>query len=332
MPDVSRVLCAIDLTEGSRRVLDCAVWWARRHGADVSVLHVHRLILTNPDTGSVHDEAVRTTVAGHAPLDPEARRAEQLDVERFVEESRIDGLQVEALLDEGASIADAVVARADALAADLLVVGAGTDPSSEHPVLGRTTADLVRTAPCSVLVVPPASPDVANTCVSGLSRIMCAVSLSDQSGPVLDYAQELASECTAHLTVVHVVELTEVATVAYDFDAHREARLQPACEELVDLVAAVVGHAKPVEEIVAQGTACVEILKLAVEESTDLIVVGRGSGRRARGVGRPTGQAVARESRCPVLFVHDEAPAVSLREPRSYPIGFDGSRPPFDSQ
>lgn len=316
MPDVSRVLCAIDLTEASRRVLDCAVWWARHHGADVSVLHVHPLVLTTPDTGSVHDEAVRTTVA--PPLDPEARRARQLDVERFVEDSRTDGLQVEVLLDEDASIADAVVARADALAADLLVVGAGTDPSSEHPVLGRTTADLVRTAPCSVLVVPPASPDVANTSLSGLSRIMCAVSLSDQSRPVLDYAQELAAEFTAHLTVVHVVELSEVATVAYDFDAHREARLQPACDDLVDLVAAVVGHAKPVEEIVAQGTACTEILKLASEESTDLIVVGRGSGRRARGVGRPTAQAVARESRCPVLIV--------------YPIGLEASRPFADSQ
>ena len=312
MPDVSRVLCAIDLTESSRRVLDCAVWWARRHGADVSILHVHRLVMANPDTGSLHDEAMRPPVVA---LDADERRARQLDVEQFVEASRIDGLQVEVLLDEDASIADAVMARADALAADLLVVGAGTDPSSEHPVLGRTTADLVRTAPCSVLVVPPPSADVANTSVSGLTRIMCAVSLSDQSREVLDYAQALAAESIAHLTVVHVVELSEVATVAYDFDAHREARLQPACDELVDVVAAVVGHGKPVEEIVAQGTACVEILKLAAEESTDLIVVGRGSGRRARGVGRPTGQAVARESQCPVLFVHEESPVLSQREP-----------------
>jgi nucleotide-binding universal stress UspA family protein len=315
MPDVSRVLCALDLTESSRRVLDCAVWWARRHGADVSILHVHQLVMTSPETGNLHDEAVRPPVAA---LDADERRARQLEVEQFVEASRIDGLQVEVLLDEDASIADAVVARADALAADLLVVGAGTDPSSEHPVLGRTTAALVRTAPCSVLVVPPPAADVANTSVSGLTRIMCAVSLSDQSREVLDYAQALAAESTAHLTVVHVVELSEVATVAYDFDAHREARLQPACEELVDVVAAVVGHAKPVEEIVAQGTACVELLKLAAEESTDLIVVGRGSGRRARGVGRPTGQAVARESRCPVLFV--------------YPIGLEASRPFADSQ
>jgi len=315
MPDFSRVLCAIDLTDASRRVLDCALWWARRHGADVSVLHVHRLPITTPDTGSLHDEATRTAAAaGLAPLDPEERRARQLDVEQFVEQARTDGLQIEVLLDENASVANAIEARADALAADLVVVGAGTDPSSEHPMLGRTTADMLRGAPCSVLVVPAPAADVINPCMGGLNRILCAISLSAPSGETLDCAASLAAESTAHLTVVHVVELfSEVAALAYDFDAHREARVQPACDELVDLVAAVVGSNKPVEEIVAQGTACDEILKLAAEESTDLIVVGQGSGRRARGVGRPTGQAVAREARCPVLFVHAHTPSVAVQ-------------------
>jgi nucleotide-binding universal stress UspA family protein len=110
------------------------------------------------------------------------------------------------------------------------------------------------------------------------------------------------------------VELfSEVAALAYDFDAHREARLQPACEDLVALVASTVGD-KPVEEIVAQGTASHEILKLAAEGSTDLIVVGTGSAPRTP-VGRPTAQAVAREARCPVLFVHAEPAAALLRDP-----------------
>src|SRR6185436_19446519 len=99
---------------------------------------------------------------------------------------------------------------------------------------------------------------------------------------------------------------SEVAALAYDFDAHREVRLQPACDELVDLVAVVVGGQRPVEEIVAQGTPSREILKLAVEEDTDLIVIGRGSAARVRTGGHHTGQDVAREARCPVLFVHAE--------------------------
>jgi nucleotide-binding universal stress UspA family protein len=166
-----------------------------------------------------------------------------------------------------------------------------------------------------VLVVPAPAADVANPAFGGLNRVLCAVSLSDQSPQVLECASALADESAAHLSVVHVVELfSEVAALAYDFDAHREARIQPACDELVALVESVVGRAKPVEEIVAQGTGCDEILKIAGEESPDLIVLGQGSGRRARGVGRPTGQAVAREARCPVLFVHAELLPVAIQK------------------
>ena len=307
MPEWSRVLCAVNVSEPSRRVLDCALWWARRHGADISVLHVHALPVPTADEGNTPPPARNT-------LTPEERSAHQLEVERFVEQARTDGVQIEVLLDEDVSIADAVVARADALAADLVVVGAGSNPSSEHASLGPITAAVLRGAPCSVLVIPAPAADVVNPCVTGIKNVMCAVSLSEQSRPVLDAAVALAADDAAHLSVVHVVELfSEVAALAYDFDAHREARLQPACEDLVALVASTVGD-KPVEEIVAQGTASHEILKLAAEESIDLIVVGMGSGPRTP-VGRPTAQAVAREARCPVLFVHAEPATALLHEP-----------------
>ena len=308
MPDFSRVLCAIDLTEPSRRALDCALWWARQHGADVSVLNVTRLPVPPPETGTFDVDAAALApsqpVPGQTPLTPEERNERQLQVERFVEESRTDGLQIEVLLDEDSSVAAAIEARADALAADLVVIGAGNDPAHEE-ALGRITTELLRTAPCSVLVIPTPAADVANPCASGVNRVMCAVSLSDDSRPLLATAAALADDAAAHLTVVHVVELSEVATVAYDFDAHREARLQPACDALVALVADVVGQDKPVEEILAQGSASHEILKLAAEEATDLIVVGRGTAALA-GARRSTAAAVAREARCPVLFLHED--------------------------
>ena len=330
MSDFSRVLCAIDLTESSRRALDCALWWARRQGTDVSVLHVHQLAVPPPETAGFHGDPTGGTpeaaATAQGPLTPDERRDCQRDVERFVEQSRTDGLQIEVLLDEDPSVADAIVARADALAADLIVVGAGTSPISDHPALGRVTSDLLRAAPCSVLVIPAPAADVANPCVAGLARIMCAVKLSDDSRPLLASAASLATEFSAHLTVVHVVELSHVAAVASDFDAHREARVQPARDELVALVADVVGPDRPSEEILSQGNAGQEILKLADEESTSLLVLGHASGHPTPGARRPTGHTVAREARCPVLFLHGDVAAAR------YPIGFEASRPFFDSQ
>jgi len=331
MPDFSRILCAIDLTEPSRRALDCALWWARQHGADVSVLNVRRLTPPTADpqglAGDVASPAATQPPAVEPPLSASERGARLLELDAFVHDRRTDGLQVEVLLDEDSSLAGAILARADALAPDLIVMGAGTSPESEHPALGRATSEVVRSASCSVLVIPPPAPDVANPCLSGVTRVMCAVSLSQASVPVLECAKSLAGDTAAHLTVVHVVELfSEVAALAYDFDAHREARLQPACDALVELVAMVAGGQTPVEEIVAQGTASREILKLADEEDTNLIVIGRASTARVAG-GRHTGQAVAREARCPVLFVHgDQSEGV-----RDQPIGLAGSRPLADS-
>ena len=313
MPDFSRVLCAVDLTDPSRRALDCALWWARQHGADVSVLHVRHLPPPPADSagiaGDVTTPAPEPVPVAAPLLTPDQRAERLLELEAFVHDARTDGLQVEVLLDQDPSVADAIVTRADALAADLIVVGAGTGPDSDHPMLSRITSDLLRAAPCSVLVIPAPAADVANPCVAGLARIMCAVKLSDDSRPLLASAASLATESSAHLTVVHVVELSHVAAVAYDFDAHREVRVQPARDELVALVADVVGPDKPAEEILTQGNAGEEILKLAAEESTGLLVLGPASGRAAPGAGRPTGQTVAREARCPVLFVHADTAA-----------------------
>ena len=240
MPDFSRVLCAVDLTDPSRRALDCALWWARQHGADVSVLHVRHLPPPPADSagiaGDVTTPAPEPVPVAAPLLTPDQRAERLLELEALVHDARPDGLQVEVLLDEDASLAGAILARADALAADLIVMGAGTDPiiraSRARPRHRRGAA---RRAPCSVLVVPPPAPDVANPCIGGVNRIMCAVSLSEASVHALECATSLAGQTAAHLTVVHVVELfSEVAALAYDFDAHREARLQPACDELVD--------------------------------------------------------------------------------------------------
>src|SRR5262245_49065404 len=116
MPDFSRILCAIEVSDPSRRALDCALWWARRHGADVSVLHVRRLAPPPGDApglaGDVISPAAGPPPIVDPPLTPLERDARLLDLEAFVYDRRTDGLQIELLLDEDASVAGAILARA----------------------------------------------------------------------------------------------------------------------------------------------------------------------------------------------------------------------------
>src|SRR6186713_485492 len=70
MPDVSRVLCAIDFTDSSRRALDCALWWARQHGADVSVLNVRRLAPQPIDAPGPAGDVISPTAAPPPLVDP----------------------------------------------------------------------------------------------------------------------------------------------------------------------------------------------------------------------------------------------------------------------
>jgi nucleotide-binding universal stress UspA family protein len=95
MPEFTRVLCAVDLSDASRRALDCALWWARQHGADVSVLHVRQLALAPTDATRLEGDLIAPGPPP-APVDlplTGAERAQRvLALETFVHERRTDGL------------------------------------------------------------------------------------------------------------------------------------------------------------------------------------------------------------------------------------------------
>jgi nucleotide-binding universal stress UspA family protein len=322
MIEFTRILCAVDRSEPSRRALECALWWARAHGADLSVLEVHPLVAVGSETRIAAEDVSLGTPDPPVlapPLTPEERNSKLLALEDFIFAGRTDGLHIEVLIDSDVSVADAIVARADALAADMIVLGAGQMAGrAEHAALGQVTTRVLHSASCSVLTVPPPAADTVNPSMGRLRRLLCPVDLTDTSRQTLDCAAALAAEASAHLSVLHVVELSEVAALAYDWDEHREVRIEPACAQLVELIADAVGDTKPVEEIVAAGAAPAEILKMAEECEADLIVMGaRGSERSARTGAKSTGEAVARHAHSPVLFVGREiAPAVVLdREP-----------------
>lgn len=317
MPDYTRILCAVDYSEPSRRALDTALSWARWHGANLSVLHVHRQATPFLDAGLIGDNSAADTstppLVQPAPLSAQERETMMQKLAGFVADRRTEGVQVEVLLEEDPSVANAVLARAEALACDLIVMSTGEEPASSQSTVGPETAAVMRGAGCAVLCVPAAA-DIVNHRLAHLNRIVCPVSFSDQSRLALAVAGELAEQADAHLTVIHVVELSEVAASAYDFDAYREERIEPACRQITELVSDTVGDLTAVEEVVVTGQPETEILKTAHHWEADLLVLGAGATPVAPAAGT-TLEKVARETPCPVLVVGGGPLAAALLDP-----------------
>jgi nucleotide-binding universal stress UspA family protein len=198
----------------------------------------------------------------------------------------------------------------DADHADLLVIGTHGRSGFQHLFLGSITEKVIRKAPCPTLVVPPRAPHVAASGPVEFRRILCPVDFSECSLDALTYALNLAGEADARLTVLHVIELPpelrENALVAdFDIDRIHAAAEREARRRLRELVPNEAAARCTVETAVLEGAAYHQVLRRAVEDHHDLIVMGvRGRGAMDLLVFGSTTQHVIRAAACPVLVVH----------------------------
>ena len=169
--------------------------------------------------------------------------------------------------------------------------------------LGSTAEKVLRQARCPVMTVPPRMPDAMPLGPVAFTRLLCAVDFSASSELALNYAISLAREGNGALTLVHIVETTPLY---YDFSPPAvvdvTAWTEEARKRLRGMVADDVRASVSVTEVVAMGKPYREILKLAGEFASDLIVMGV-QGRNAADLlffGSTT-HHVVREARCAVL-------------------------------
>ena len=141
------------------------------------------------------------------------------------------------------------------------------------------------------------------------SHILVPIDFSETSSAALDYAVELASKLSAHLTILHVVQPTP-----YDpqrpngnaFDLDTEAIISAERESSL-AARRCRGPGRTVTELLRKGLPWEEIQLAAVEIDADLIVMGT-HGRRglARIFLGSVAQNVVQTSSVPVLIVRHE--------------------------
>lgn len=302
MIDIRHILCPIDFSEYSHRALDHALAIARWYEATVTVLHVFSpvpAVAFSP--GPVILEPTVFTPVGREQLVSETKA--------FIDKEAARGISIEAVVRAGTPAAK-IVDEAISINADLLVIGTHGRSGFDRLLLGSVAERVLRMASCPVMTVPGLLPNAIPAAPVLYKRILCPVDFSASSLHALKYATSMAQQTDGQLTVVHVVEhefenTGDAASVVErsgmtigEFLEEREARL---CRRLQELAAGAPEFCK-VESLLSYGKPWREVLSIAAERQSDLIVMGaQGRGTADRFFFGSTTQHVAREAPCPVL-------------------------------
>jgi nucleotide-binding universal stress UspA family protein len=302
MITITRILCPVDFSEISHHALQYATTLARWYGAGVTVVYVHPVTAPSWAVGS----AVGAAALEPARLPPPDRGAFEAELQRFAANARTTDVPVEFLVEEG-HIAPQVVQAAQSGKAHMIVLGTHGRSGVARLLLGSVTEQLLHTAPCPVLSVPPRTP-TAGDAARLFEHILVATDFSDAATAGVAYALSLAQEANSRLTVLHVVE-PPAATEEDEWltragDSILERMKAGARTQLAQVVPAAARDWCRVTERLEVGRSYREILRVASEEHAGLVVLGaHGHAVLERMFFGSTAHHVVRRAPCPVLTV-----------------------------
>ena len=284
-----RILCPIDFDEYSGRALAWAQNLARRHGAELLLLHVFPL---RPAVLAQGDRA------GHTRLDELAAII------------RASGVPCEVTTLNGDPAFHILQAARDG-EADLVVMATHGRKGMPRVLLGSVTEAVLHATPSPLLTIPPRAADADGS----FRRVLCAVDFCPSSAGTLSHALAMVQVGSGELTVVNVVDPSIASRSPADAGADIEVSLERLHRRIPDEVA----HWCVLRNAVRFGDTAAEVLKLAAEAGADLIVVGAHSRRPAvAAIVGSCADRIVREAPCPVLAV--PSPAQPLTAPGLYPV------------
>ncbi len=295
MLEIKLILCPVDFSEFSIRAYHHAVSLAEHYRAKLVAMHVVELsrypfadyVASTGDYG----EFCRALGEGG-----------QEQLRQFVKKHARKEIHPELVVHEGTA-PDCILSVAQEQKADLIVMGTHGRRGYDRLVLGSATNRVMRRAPCPVVAVckPPhesMAADKETAYAHRLSRIVFCTDFSENSERALEYAISATEEYDAELTLLHVVEVAPAAGVSKN--AVATATLQ-----LDRLIPPERGKAVKTKTMVRVGKPYQQIIEVAEETCTDLVVMGvRGRGALDLAVFGSTTYRVLQLGPSPVMAVH----------------------------
>ncbi|MEW6037262.1 MAG: universal stress protein [Pseudomonadota bacterium] len=270
MKRIETVLAATDLSAPARHAAMRAALLASRADAGLTLLHVVSLQLME----NLRRLAGRSGEATERRLTAEVME----ELSRLATDiARRWGVEAEARLAEG-SVLKEIVGHADALGADLVVMGARGAGFVRELLLGSTTERVLRLITRPVLMVKqmPHGP---------YQRVLVAVDFSERSVTALRLAHLVAPE--AHFIVLNAFQppfehkLRQGGADDFEIMELRDAARREAVARMDELTAACADiPSERITRLVLPGPALDCVLEQEQEQDCDLIVVGKhGYGR-----------------------------------------------------
>jgi nucleotide-binding universal stress UspA family protein len=304
---IEKVLCPTDFSIFSSRALRHAVSLARQFGAGLKVAHV---------IPRMSPYAAPPFYPAPMAVDARTRELAESELKNFVVPAVEARVPVETEVREGDPWRE-ILAMAEELPADLVVMGTHGRGGFERLFLGSVVEKLLRRLPCPILTV--CHEEGRTWEAPGLvRRILCATDLSASSADTIGAALTLGAKNQARVTLLYVLEelpLTGETAFFAEVTTYRKQLEQKAAQDLHEAAQKAESQFDvEVDEWVGSGRAHKEILKMAAEERADLIVLGQGHGALDHFLFGSNAQQVVRQATCPVLIVRPRAARPSPSE------------------
>jgi len=302
--EIDRILSPVDFSEYSGPALERAVWLGKWFEARVEVLHVIPFEpFAAPSFGAIPDPTASDQITG------EHRAQATRSLAELVAPFLGDGVPIETKL-LGGEPWRAIVAEAEDLPADLLVIGTHGRGGFERLLLGSVTEKVMRRAPCPVLTMGRVTAQPRTSPL--FHKVLCATDLTQASKRTLDVALSLAAENDAQITLLHAIESlpdgppTGLYRALPEIGALRSEIVAQATGQLENAVPEAARSYCQVSERVEIGTAWGVTLRVADEIEADLIVMGAHAGSAmGRMLFGSTTNQVIRRATCPVLVTRE---------------------------
>jgi nucleotide-binding universal stress UspA family protein len=293
MPIIDSILCPVDFSEFSVNAYRYAESLAQHYKARLSLLHVLFSLKpmgfwnVYPDA---YEQRCRELLAG----------TEQ-KLRQFAQSHSRAEIVPEYFVQDG-SAPDLILALAESQAVNLIVMGTHGLRGVDRLMLGSVTERVLRRSPCPVLAVREAASNLTGA-LKGPERvhfrkILFCMDFSDHAHHTSKYALSMAKEYGADLIVLHVLEHCPKA-------ADLASETAEALKKLDDAIPSDRFAGCSVRSTVRVGKAYQQIIELATETQTDLVIMGvRGHGTLNSAVFGSTAYRVVQLGPCPVLAVH----------------------------